>query len=439
MSVRTVAPAAPAAHAGPWPAAGPRVSVVLPCLNEAETLASCIHAARSALSSSGLHGEIIVADNGSIDGSVGIARRCHARVVEVAERGYGTALAGGIAAARGEYVVMGDADQSYDFAAIPLLIDRLAEGFDLVMGNRFLGGIEPHAMPWSHRVIGNPLLSWLGRLFFHSEVGDFHCGLRAFRRDAILELGLSASGMEFASEMVVKASLHGLRVTELPITLRRDGRSRSPHLRTWRDGWRHLRFMLLFSPRWLFLVPGGLLFAVGAIGSVALIRGPVKIGPFGFDVDTLLVCGFACIVGYQVCVFAVFTKVFVIREGLHLPQPALTRLQRYVRLETGLLAGGLMTLTGAALLLVALSGWATKGFGALDPRATLRVAIPACVLLALGVQTIFASFFLSILGVPPGENDRRSNPRPGAEDRPARPQAAHVAARHSANRPPGRG
>jgi hypothetical protein len=217
--------------------------------------------------------------------------------------------------------------------------------------------------------------------------------------------------MEFASEMVVKASLQGLRVTELPITLRRDGRSRSPHLRTWRDGWRHLRFMLLYSPRWLFLVPGCLLFVLGAIGSLALIRGPVKVGPFGFDVDTLLVCGFACIVGYQICVFAVFTKVFVIREGLHPIQPGLARLQRYVRLETGLLAGGLMTLTGAALLIVAISGWATVGVGALNPQTTLRVAIPACVLLALGVQTIFASFFLSILGVPLSENDRRRRPR----------------------------
>ena len=385
--------------------------MVLPCLDEAETLAACIRAARAALASSGLRGEIIVADNGSADGSAEIAHRCHARVVEVKERGYGSALSGGIAAARGEYVVMGDADQSYDFVSIPLLIERLQQGYDLVMGNRFRGGIEPHAMPWSHRVIGNPVLSWLGRLFFHSEVGDFHCGLRAFRRDAILGLGLSATGMEFASEMVVKASLHGLRVSELPITLRRDGRSRSPHLRTWRDGWRHLRFMLLFSPRWLFLVPGGLLFLLGAVGLLALSRGPIKVGPFGLDVDTLLVSGFACIVGYQIIVFAVFTKVFVIREGLHPAQPALTRLQRYLRLETGLLAGGLMTLTGAILLLVALSGWATTGFGALDPRSTLRIAIPACVLLALGVQTVFASFFLSILGVPPSENDRLRHAR----------------------------
>ena len=328
------------------------VSVVLPCLNEAETLAACIQSAWSTITSAGLRGEVVVADNGSSDGSVEIARRCRARVVRVSARGYGSALRAGIAAARGEYVVMGDADQSYDFASIPLLVERLRAGYDLVMGNRFSGSIERDAMPWSHRFIGNPVLSWIGRVFFGSRVGDFHCGLRAFRRDAILGLGLSSTGMEFASEMVVKATLHHLRVTEVPITLYRDGRSRPPHLRTWRDGWRHLRFMLLYSPRWLFLIPGGLLFAVGALGLAVLARGPYRLGGLGLDVGTLLVAGFACLVGYQVIVFAAFTKVFAVREGLHPEPPLLTRAYRYLRLETGLLAGTLMTGAGIALLAV---------------------------------------------------------------------------------------
>jgi hypothetical protein len=361
----------------------------------------------------------VVADNGSSDDSTEIARRCRARVVQVATRGYGSALIGGIAAARGEYVVIGDADQSYDFASIPLLIGRLRSGYDLVMGNRFSGHNEPAAMPWSHRVIGNPVLSWIGRLFFHSRVGDFHCGLRAFRRDAILGLGLTATGMEFASEMVVMASLRGLRVTEVPITLHRDGRSRPPHLRTWRDGWRHLRFMLLYSPRWLFLIPGVTLFVIGAALSAWVLWGSGRVGRVGLGVDTLLVAGFLSLAGYQVIVFAVFTKVFVIREGLHPEHPFLTRLYRYVRLETGLLAGAVMTATGAVILVLAFTSWAAQGFGSLNPALSMRAAIPACVLLALGVQTIFASFFLSILGMPGlpvRENDHPRRPRVGGLD-----------------------
>ena len=400
------------------------VSVVLPCLDEAETLSACIQVAQAGIAASGLRGEVIVADNGSTDRSVAIARHSHARVVEVSERGYGSALRGGIEAARGEYVVIGDADQSYDFAAIPALVEQLRLGNDLVMGNRFRGSIEPSAMPWSHRVIGNPLLSWLGRLFFHSRVGDFHCGLRAFRRDAILGLDLTSTGMEFASEMVVKASLQGLRVTEVPITLHRDGRSRPPHLRTWRDGWRHLRFMLLYSPRWLFLIPGATLLVGGAALSAWVLWGSGRVGGIGLGVDTLLVAGFISIAGYQVIIFAVFTKVFVIREGLHPAHPLLTRLYRYFRLETGLLTGAVMTLVGVAILVLAFTGWASKGFGSLNPEESLRAAIPGCVLLALGLQTIFASFFLSILGVPAHENDRRAAARGGipseAAERPAR-------------------
>ena len=413
-----VAARAPRAAGPGVPRGAVHVSVVLPCLDEAETLSACIHVAQRGLAATGLRGEVIVADNGSTDRSVEIARHCHARVVEVSERGYGSALRGGIEAARGEYVVIGDADQSYDFAAIPALVEKLRQGHDLVMGNRFRGSIEPSAMPWSHRVIGNPLLSWLGRLFFHSRVGDFHCGLRAFRREAILGLDLTSTGMEFASEMVVKASLHGLRVTEVPITLHRDGRSRPPHLRTWRDGWRHLRFMLLYSPRWLFLIPGATLFVGGATLSAWVLWGSGRVGSIGLGVDTLLVAGFISIAGYQVIVFAVFTKVFVIREGLHPAHLLLTRLYRHVRLETGLLIGAVMTLVGVVILVLAFTGWASKGFGTLNPAESMRAAIPGCVLLALGVQTIFASFFLSILGVPAHEIDRRGMPRGGglAED-----------------------
>jgi glycosyltransferase involved in cell wall biosynthesis len=376
-----------------------QVSIVMPCLNEAETLASCIQSAQRALDELGLRGEVVVADNGSTDGSVVIARELGARVVEVARRGYGNALIDGIAAAGGEYVVMGDADASYDFGAIAPFIERLRAGDDLVVGNRFIGGIEPGAMPWSHRWVGNPVLTRIGRVFFHARVGDMHCGLRAFRKDACERMQLRAAGMEFASEMVIKASLKGMRISEVPVVLRPDGRSRPPHLRTWRDGWRHLRFMLLFSPRWLFLYPGLVLFAAGMILSAALLPGPLRIGGVRLDIHTLLVAGFLALLGYQLVLFAVFTKIFAIREGFHPPHPALERLFRYVTLEVGLAAGALMALAGAVALVLAVFSWQSVGFGNLDPSLTMREVIPAVVLLALGTQTVFASFFISILSI----------------------------------------
>jgi glycosyltransferase involved in cell wall biosynthesis len=382
------------------------VSVVMPCLNEAETLASCIQKAQSAIEKDGLSAEIIVADNGSTDGSQAIAKELGARLVPVARKGYGSALIGGIEAARGEFVIMGDADDSYDFTAIAPLIEKLRGGFDLVVGNRFRGGIERDAMPWLHRWIGNPVLTLLSRLFFHTPVGDMHCGLRGFRKDAFARMRLKATGMEFASEMVIKASLKGMRITEVPVTLRPDGRTRAPHLRTWRDGWRHLRFMLLFSPRWLFLYPGIALFTIGLIVGAALEIGPVKVGPFGFDISTLLLAGFCCLIGYQLVVFAVFTKVFAMREGFHPPNAAYAAMFRYVRLETGLVLGLLMVVLGIGGLILAVLSWQVLGFGVLDPRTTMREVIPAAVLLTLGVQTVFASFFLSILGI-----DSESDPR----------------------------
>jgi len=375
------------------------VSIVMPCLNEAETLATCIQKAQQAIESGGLAAEIIVADNGSTDGSQVIAKELGARVVPVARKGYGSALIGGIEAARGRFVIMGDADDSYDFTAIAPLVEKLRDGCDLVVGNRFMGGIEPGAMPWSHRWVGNPVLTLISRIFFHTPVGDAHCGLRGVRKDAYEQMRLRATGMEFASEMVIKASLKRMKIAEVPVTLRPDGRSRPPHLRTWRDGWRHLRFMLLFSPRWLFLYPGLALFAFGILLSLALLPGPLYLGSLRLDIHTLLVAGFLALLGYQMVLFALFTKIFAIRAGFHPPYPPLVSASRYVTLEVGLAAGALMVLIGVVALIVAVASWGAVGFGSLDPSLTMREVIPAVVLLALGSQTVFASFFISILSI----------------------------------------
>jgi len=375
------------------------LTIVMPCLNEVETLGICIRKARRAIEKLDLSAEIVIADNGSTDGSQAVASELGVRVVDVARKGYGRALIGGIEAAHGRYVIMGDADDSYDFEAIGPLVEKLRDGYDLVMGNRFAGGIEDGAMVWSHRWVGNPVLTNIGRVLFHAPVSDLHCGLRGFRKDSIQRLRLRTTGMEFASEMVIKASLQRLKIAEVPVTLRPDGRSRPPHLRTWRDGWRHLRFMLLFSPRWLFLYPGLALFGAGLVVGAALEISPIKIGPFGLDIHTLLLAGFCSLIGYQLIVFAVFTKVFAMRIGFHPPNPTYASMFRFVHLETGLVAGALMFGLGVAGTIVAVLSWHAVGFGALDPRLTMREIIPAAVLLTLGVQTIFASFFLSILGI----------------------------------------
>ncbi|HYM66416.1 MAG TPA: glycosyltransferase family 2 protein [Patescibacteria group bacterium] len=378
----------------------------MPCLNEAETLARCIQKAQHVIEDQGLAGEVVVADNGSTDGSQAIARELGARVVEVPARGYGSALIGGIAASRGRFVIMGDADDSYDFAAIGPMIERLREGYDLVMGNRFRGGIEPGAMPWSHRWIGNPVLTFIGRVFFHAPVGDMHCGLRGFRRAAYDEMRLRATGMEFASEMAIKASLRRMKIAEVPVILRPDGRSRPPHLRTWRDGWRHLRFMLLFSPRWLFLYPGLGLLLLGLVVGAVLEAGPLKVGPFGLDIHTLLICAFCCLIGFQLIVFAVFTKVYAVQRGFHPPNRTYAVMFRYVRLETGLLVGAALLVLGLAGMVLAVLSWGAVGFGSLDPSLTMREIIPEALMVTLGVNTIFASFFLSILGVESDDRER---------------------------------
>src|SRR5262245_6671829 len=353
------------------------VSIVMPCLNEAETIARCIQKAQRAAETLGLTAEVIVADNGSTDGSAVIARELGARVVEVARKGYGAALIGGIQAAKGEFVVMGDADDSYDFGDIGPFIERLRAGDDLVVGNRFAGGIEPGAMPWLHRWLGNPVLSRITRTFFNAPVGDTHCGLRAFRKDAFERMQLRATGMEFASEMVVKASLKGMRISEVPVVLHPDGRTRRPHLRTWRDGWRHLRFMLLFSPRWLFLYPGLLLFAAGVVLSVALLPGPVPVAGVRLAIPWLLVAGFFCLLGYQLVLFAVFTKIFAIREGFPPPHPLLLRLFDYITLEVGLGVGAVMTLAGVVGLFAAVVRWQAVGFGRLGPSLRMSAVMSA--------------------------------------------------------------
>ncbi len=377
----------------------PVVSVVMPCLNEAETLGRCIAAARTALEAAGIPGEVIVADNGSTDGSPEIASRAGARVVRVAERGYGAALIGGIAAARGRHVVMGDADDSYDFGAVPAFVRKLEEGNDLIIGSRFRGRIEPGAMPPLHRWLGNPILSLLGRLFFRAPVSDFHCGIRAFRRDAIQRLDLKTTGMEFASEMVVKASLFGLRIAEIPVTLRRDGRSRPPHLRTWRDGWRHLRFLLVYSPRWLYLVPG-LFFALsGALLIVWLFPGPRTLFGATMDVHSMLGGAALVLIGTQAISFAAFAKVFAITEGLLPMDRRLEKAFRSVTLETGLVVGALLAVAGALLVGQVVRVWSNEHYRALDYSKTMRWMIPGVLLLVLGAQAILSSFFLSILGL----------------------------------------
>jgi hypothetical protein len=375
----------------------------MPCLNEAETLAFCVRQAVDAIKAANIAGEVVVADNGSTDGSQAIAIAEGARVVDVPVRGYGAALIAGIEAAEGKYILMADADASYHFEHLPRFLAKLDEGHDLVMGNRFAGLIEPGAMPPLHRYLGNPVLSALGRIFFSIPVRDFHCGLRAFRRDAILGLGLRTTGMEFASEMVVKSSLARLRIAEVPTTLSPDGRTRPPHLRSWRDGWRHLRFLLLYSPRWLFFYPGIAALVVGLVCSGALLPGPLTLhlgsARYTFDVDTLTYALGLVLIGAHITVFAVSAKVFATQEGFLPPNPQFERLFKIVTLEAGLLLGSCLLVLGAAILAYALFLWHAAGFGNMSPTRLLRLTLPSATAFMLGVEVIFASFFLSLLGL----------------------------------------
>ena len=373
------------------------LTVLMPCLNEARTVATCVKAARAYMDESGIQGEVLVADNGSTDGSVEVAEMAGARVVRVPTRGYGAALMDGISAARGRYVVMGDADCSYDFSRLDGYVERLRAGADLVMGNRFQGGIEPGAMPALHRYLGNPVLSFIGRLFFRTKIGDFHCGLRGFSRESILRLGLVTPGMEFASEMIAKAALAGLRIEEVPTTLRPDGRDRPPHLRTWRDGWRHLRFLLLFCPRWLFLYPGLTLLAFGSLGFVLLQHGPLNLKLIGLDIHSLLYMAAATVLGAQMVQLAVLTKWMGILSGVVPPQRWLQRLGPYLKLETGLISGLLLVLAGLTWSILLVMDWRSQGFGIMEPGETMRSAIPAVTLMILGAQVATAALFAGAL------------------------------------------
>ena len=375
------------------------LTVVLPCLNEAETLAVCIRKAKASIAGLGIDGEVVIADNGSTDGSQDIARAEGARVVDVPIRGYGAALTAGIADAKGEFVIMGDADDSYDLSNLGPFVEALRGGADLVMGNRFAGGIEPGAMPALHRYLGNPVLTAVGRILFRSPVKDFHCGLRGFRRQAILELDLRTTGMEFASEMVVKATLNKLNIVEVPTTLSPDGRSRAPHLRTWRDGWRHLRFLLLYSPRWLFLSPGMILFLVGLVLGGVLLAGPIQIGEHALDVSALVYAMAAVLIGFQAILFAAFSRAFVANEGLMPPSPGMQKAFKVLNLERGLIIGLLLLIVGVALAIYGFIHWGSSDFGALDARDAIRLAVPAATLSVLGFETIMGSFFLSVLGL----------------------------------------
>ena len=376
------------------------LTVLMPCLNEAQTLAVCIRKAKACIERLGIAAEVVVADNGSTDGSQTIADQEGARVVHVEEKGYGAALFEGSSAARGRFIIMGDADDSYDFAHLDAFVDRLRDGADLVMGNRFLGGIAPRAMPWKNRYIGNPALSSLGRLFFRSPVGDFHCGMRGFTGEAFDKLSLQTTGMEFASEMVIKATLLQLRIDEVPTTLAKDGRDRPPHLRPWRDGWRHLRFMLLYSPRWLFLYPGAVLMALGSLLAALLLPGPVMLTPhIGLDVHTLLFAFSAVLVGFQAVAFAFMARVFAFNEGLLPHDPSLERLYQRFTLETGLITGAVLLLVGIGGALFSFLLWRNAGFGPLDARLTLRMAIPSAAAICLGGQVVFTSFLFSFLGL----------------------------------------
>jgi hypothetical protein len=373
------------------------LTILMPCLNEAETIEVCVRKAMGFLQRNNVAGEVLIADNGSTDGSQALAEALGARVVAVPEKGYGAALIGGIAAARGRYVIMGDADDSYDFENLEGMVEHLRGGADLVMGNRFKGGIAPGAMPPLHRYLGNPVLSFLGRLFYSIPVGDFHCGLRGFSRQAILDLRLQSTGMEFASEMVVKASLNGLRIDETPTTLKPDGRSRPPHLKSWRDGWRHLRFLLLHSPRWLFIYPGAALITFGAVGSALLAHHSVRITPrIELDVHSLVVACFAVLIGVQLMMFGALSRRYQMIEGVLPPTANFQKFLLGLSLERILQAALVIFVAGAAGSVWAVMHWASLGFGPIHYNLVMRVLVIALTAIAVAIQLAASGFLASM-------------------------------------------
>lgn len=373
------------------------LTILMPCLNEAETLATCIRKARRFLDESGIDGEVLISDNGSTDGSREIAVAEGARLVSTEVKGYGSALINGAKQARGKYVIMGDADDSYDFLNLMPFVEKLREGYDLVMGNRFAGGIEDGAMPWSHRFIGNPVLSFIGRLFYRSRIRDFHCGLRGYNRSAILGLKLQTTGMEYASEMVVKAELNGLRIAEVPTTLKKDGRSRAPHLRSFRDGWRHLKFLLMYAPNWLLLYPGLIFLALGALVGAALLVNQITIREVHFSIHTLLYCACLIMVGMSILQMYLIVKTYAYNHDF-LPKKKVDW-NRRIREDAVILAGGALALIGVALSIVALNAWLSVHSGDLDPEVTMRIAIPAVLCLVVGAQCVCTGFVIGIMKI----------------------------------------
>jgi glycosyltransferase involved in cell wall biosynthesis len=375
------------------------LTILMPCLNEAETVATCVRKAQDFLARSGVTGEVLVADNGSTDGSQGLATEAGARVVGIEEKGYGSALIGGIRAAHSKFIIMADADDSYDFSKLELFIEGLRQGNHLVMGDRFAGEIKPGAMPPLHRYLGNPVLSFLGRLFFNSAIGDFHCGLRGFDRRAVLDLGLSSPGMEFASEMIVKATLAKLRISSVPTVLSPDGRSRAPHLRSWRDGWRHLRFLLMMSPRWLLMYPGLTLIAASIVVSALILKGPLVIQGVGFDIHSMLYASGGTILGLQLVVFSVLARAIGCVKSVLPITPTFRRFLKFFTLERGIALGLIVGFCGLAAAIYSVEIWVSARLSALDPQSMMRVAIPSVTLLIAGAEIIFASFILSFIDV----------------------------------------
>ena len=371
----------------------------MPCLNEAETLAICITKAQSFLDTNAIKGEVVIADNGSSDGSIDISKSLKAKVVNAEQKGYGSALKAGIEAANGKYIIMGDADDSYDFSNLMPYVTELRNGKDLVIGNRFKGGIEKDAMPFLHKYLGNPVLSFIGRLFFKINIGDFHCGLRGFSKAAYVKMNLKTSGMEFASEMVVKSKLNNLSIVEVPTKLHKDGRTRAPHLKTWSDGWRHLRFLMLYAPNWLFLYPGILLVLVGFTLSIGLIINPIEFENFTLDVHTLLYTSTFLLVGFQFLIFYGLTKIFAVENELLPKSSRYNKLFKFINLEKGLIIGFVLLLLGLFLSYKGLATWEATDFGSLNTSTTLRLIIPAITAIQLGIQTILFSLFFSVLGL----------------------------------------
>jgi len=382
------------------------LSILIPCLNEAETIERCIEKARAFIARADINGEVVIADNGSTDGSIALAIAAGARVVQVVERGYGAALRAGIFAARGRYVIIGDGDDSYDFLNLDPFVAKLREGFDLVIGNRFRGGIEPGAMPFLHRYLGNPVLSLIGRTFFDAPIRDFHCGLRGFDRERIIALNCHTNGMEFASEMIIVATLRNYSITEVPTTLKKDGRSRPPHLRTWRDGWRHLRFLLMFSPRWLFFYPGLALIALGLVGAILLFPGPFMIGGVGLDAHTFLVAAMSILVGTQIIGFGMIARRFATANGFLPESKHLSAALAAVTVERGLIVAASATTIGIIGMAWSLAKWAALDFGPLNYPVVMRVLILSLTAIASGIQIAFTSFLLGIFDLP----RRRSAP-----------------------------